>query len=137
MDTTAGIVDTGTTLLLIASDALSRYEEATGAAFDDTTEFLKITPAQFSALQSLNFVIGGTTFEFTPNAQAWPRNLNSAIGGDSDAVYLIVGDIGEDSGSGMDFINGMTFLERFFFVFDSGNSRVGFAETPFTFATSN
>ena len=63
--------------------------------------------------------------------------MNTAIGGDADSVYLIVNDIGTTSGEGLDFINGFTFLERFFFVFDSGNNRAGFAETPFTFATTN
>ena len=63
--------------------------------------------------------------------------LNSAIGGDADSVFLIVNDIGSISGEGLDFINGMTFLERFYYVFDIANSRVGFATTPFTDATTN
>ena len=63
--------------------------------------------------------------------------LNTAIGGTDDFVYLIVNDIGSLSGEGLDFINGMTFLERFFTVFDSGNSQFGIATTPFTDATSN
>lgn len=63
--------------------------------------------------------------------------LNSAIGGNADSVYLIVGDIGSSTGSGLDFINGMTWLERFYSVYDTGNQQVGFAETAFTFATTN
>jgi len=63
--------------------------------------------------------------------------LNTAIGGTSDFVYLIVGDLGTDSGEGFDFINGMTFLERFYTYFDSGASSFGIAKTKFTFATSN
>ena len=52
-------------------------------------------------------------------------------------MYLIVGSIGTPTGEGLDFINGLTFLERFYSVFDSANSRVGFATTPFTTATTN
>lgn len=63
--------------------------------------------------------------------------LNEAIGGEADAVFLIVGSTGTPSGSGLDFINGMTFLERFYSVYDTGNKRVGFATTAFTDATSN
>ena len=63
--------------------------------------------------------------------------LNTAIGGQADQIFLIVGDLGTESGEGLDFINGMTFLERFFAVFDSGNSQVGLATTPFTDATTN
>ncbi|EIM87245.1 family A1 protease [Stereum hirsutum FP-91666 SS1] len=148
LSTTAGIVgklhiavDTGTTLILIASDALALYETATGAVPDSTTGLLRLTTAQFANLQPLNFIINGATFTLTPNAQIWPRALNSAIGGTADnatlAVYLIVGDIGANSGSGMDFINGQTFLERFYSVFDTTNQRVGIAATPFTTSTVN
>ena len=52
-------------------------------------------------------------------------------------MYLIVGDIGTRTGQGLDFINGQTWLERFYTVFDTANSRIGFANTPFTNADSN
>lgn len=77
------------------------------------------------------------TFELTANAQAWPRSLNTAIGGNTNSVYLIVNDVGSNTGSGLDFINGFAFLERFYSVFDTANRRVGFATTPFTRATTN
>ena len=63
--------------------------------------------------------------------------FNTALGGSEDDIYLIVGDIGENSGSGLDFINGMSFLERFYTSYDSENSEFGIATTPFTFATTN
>ncbi|GJE97843.1 aspartic peptidase A1 [Phanerochaete sordida] len=135
---TAGIVDTGTTLLLLATDAVQTYQSLTGAVLDDVnTGLLQITPAQFANLQSLFFHIGDTTFEFTPNAQLWPRSLNTAIGGEADAIYLIVSDLGSPSGEGLDFINGFGWLERHFFVFNSANNTVSFATTQFTDATSN
>nr|WPL92273.1 aspartic protease U42611 [Ganoderma boninense] len=137
LSSTAGIVDTGTTLILIATDALTRYQRATGAVADRATGLLRLTTAQFANLQSLFFTMGGVTFELTPNAQIWPRALNTAIGGNANSVYLIVGSIGTRSGEGLDFINGMTFLERFYSVFDTANSRVGIANTPFTTATTN
>ncbi|OCH89539.1 acid protease [Obba rivulosa] len=134
---TAGIVDTGTTLVLISTDAFSRYTKATGGVNDEATGLLRLTTAQFNDLESLFFNINGVSFEFTANAQIWPRALNSAIGGNANSVYSIVNSIGTPTGEGLDFINGMTFLERFYAVFDTTNSRVGFAETSFTFATSN
>ena len=54
----AGIVDTGTTLLMIATDAFQKYQSATGATLDQTTGLLKITEAQLDNLQSLFFAIG-------------------------------------------------------------------------------
>ena len=77
------------------------------------------------------------TFGLTPNGQIWPRALNADIGGVAGSIYLIVNDIGTNSGSGLDFINGQTFLERFYSVFDTGNKQVGLATTPFTGATTN
>ncbi|KAF8497321.1 aspartic peptidase A1 [Gautieria morchelliformis] len=137
LSSTAGIVDTGTTLVLIATDAFARYTAATGGVLDNATGLLRLTTAQFANLQSLFFHVDETTFELTANAQAWPRSLNSQIGGDADSVYLIVADIGRPSGQGLDFINGFAFLERFYSVFDTTNRRVGLATTPFTHATTN
>ncbi|CAL1694483.1 unnamed protein product [Somion occarium] len=134
---TAGIVDTGTTLTLIATDAFQRYQQATGGVFDAATTLLKISPAQFANLKSLFFTINNVDYEFTANAQIWPRALNTAIGGDPNGIFLIVADIGSPSGQGFDFINGFTWLERFYAVFDTANQRVGLANTPFTRATTN
>ncbi|KJA23239.1 hypothetical protein HYPSUDRAFT_138000 [Hypholoma sublateritium FD-334 SS-4] len=135
--TSSGIVDTGTTLLLIATDAFKAYEKATGATLDQTTGLLTVTEEQFSNLESLFFKIGSTTFEFTANAQIWPRALNSTLGGEAGKIYLIVSDLGNNSGSGLDFINGFGWLQRFYSVFDTTDSRVGIATTPFTDATTN
>ncbi|KAG2120230.1 acid protease [Suillus clintonianus] len=134
---TAGIVDTGTTLILIASDGFSKYQSATGGTLDETTGLLKITSDQYDKLSSLYFTTGGVTYELTPNAQIWPRSLNSDIGGTTDSIYLVVADSGTTSGSGLDFTNGYCFLERFYSVYDTANSRVGFATTEYTDATSN
>ncbi|KAF8504173.1 aspartic peptidase domain-containing protein [Gautieria morchelliformis] len=135
LSTTSGIVDTGTTLLYMATDAFNAYVSATGATVDPTTGLLTIkNPAN---LQSLFFNMGGNTFEFTANAQIFPHSLNTQIGGNSGSTYLIVQDIGTNSGQGLDFINGVTFLQRFYSVFDTPNQRVGFATTPQTTATSN
>ena len=55
----AGIVHTGTTLLMIATDAFQAYQRATGAKMDQTTGLLTVTESQFENLQSLFFNIGG------------------------------------------------------------------------------
>ena len=101
----AGIVDTGTTLLLLATDAFQAYQDATGATPDESTGLLSLTEGQFANLQSLFFTIGGTTFELTPNAQIWPRALNSTIGGEEGRIYLVAADLGSESGQGLDFIS--------------------------------
>jgi cathepsin E len=137
LSSTAGIVDTGTTLILLASNAITQYRAATGAVPDANTGLLRLTRAQFANLQSLFFHVNGVNYELTANGQIWPRALNTAIGGSNNFVYLIVADLGTPSGQGFDFVNGYTFLERFYSVYDTANARVGFATTPNTRATTN
>ncbi|EIN13874.1 aspartic peptidase A1 [Punctularia strigosozonata HHB-11173 SS5] len=137
MPTTAGIVDTGTTLTLLPTDAFARYQSATGAVLDRNTGLLRLTTTQFANLQPLTFTTSGGSFTLTANAQAWPRALNTDIGGTAGNVYLIVNSIGTPSGEGLDFINGQTFLERFYSVFDTTNRRIGFATTAQTNANTN
>jgi len=133
----AGIVDTGTTLVLLATDCYTKYLKAVGGTADQATGLIKITSKQYSELKNLDFVIGTHTYSLTPNAQIWPRSLNADIGGDAGSIYLIVGDLGTASGQGLDFINGYGFLERFYSVYDTANHRVGLATTPYTKATTN
>ncbi|KAI0664354.1 aspartic proteinase precursor [Cubamyces menziesii] len=142
LDNNPGIFDTGTIMLLIATDALNTYVEAVGAVFDDETELYRITPEQYASLQSMFFTINNVVYEFTANAQIWPRNLNTLIGGSPDYVYLIVGDIGANSGSGMDIISGMAFMERFYISFSTNTAPrlvngVSIANTPNTQAMTN
>ncbi|KAG0705810.1 acid protease [Suillus ampliporus] len=132
---TAGIVDTGTTLILLTTDAFNKYQLQTGAIYDVTTGLLRISLDQYDQLSSLYFTTGGVSYELTPNGQIWPRSLNSAIGGTTGDIYLVVGDLG--SNTGFDFVNGYCFLQRYYSVYDTTNSRVGFAETEYTYATSN
>ncbi|OCH93069.1 acid protease [Obba rivulosa] len=136
---TSGIVDTGSTLLYLATDALERYLDAVAGSdeVDPVTGLYTISSENFANLESLFFHIGDVTYEFTANAQIWPRSLNSNIGGNADTIYLVVADNMENTGSGLDFINGLVWLERFYLVYDSGDVQVGFATTPYTNATSN
>ncbi|KII85590.1 hypothetical protein PLICRDRAFT_116125 [Plicaturopsis crispa FD-325 SS-3] len=137
MTSNAGIVDTGTTMTLIPSDTFAKYKKAIGATVDSATGLLSITPAQYSKLSNFNFVINGVTHTMTPNAQLWPRSLNTALGGSASSILLIIADIGHNSGSGFDWIAGYTFLERHYSVYDTTNKRVGLATTSHTNDLSN
>ena len=75
---TSGIVDTGTTLIMIATDAFNAYNAATGAVEDQSVGLLRVTPDQYDSLQDLEFNIGGTTYTLTPNAQIWPVCISCA-----------------------------------------------------------
>ncbi|KAF9183356.1 hypothetical protein BGZ49_004584, partial [Haplosporangium sp. Z 27] len=104
LQTTAGIIDTGTTLLLLATDAFQKFQQATGGIMDRNTGLLTITSDQYTNLQSLFLQVGNTNFEITPNALIWPRNLNTQIGGTAGNIYLVVADSKSNSGEGLDFI---------------------------------
>ncbi|KAK0474485.1 aspartic peptidase domain-containing protein, partial [Armillaria luteobubalina] len=113
-----------------------KYKLATAATLDSTMGLLHITSAQYVKLSSLFFNINGISFApFL--AQIWPRLLYAEIGCSSSAIYLIDDDIGTNSGEGLHFINGYTFLERFYTVFNTANSRIGFAKVAQTPATTN
>jgi hypothetical protein len=92
------------------ADAFQKYQSLTGGTLDSATGLLSITSDQYANLLPLKFEIGGIPYELTPNAQIWPRSLNTFIGGSSTAIYLVVCDNGTPSGSGLDFTNGYTFL---------------------------
>ncbi|KAG2064118.1 acid protease [Suillus decipiens] len=133
-----GIVDSGHNLIALATEAFQLYQAATGAQRDPMTGLLVITVNQYIVMQNLNFHIDGVTFALTPNAQIWPRVLNYRIGGQYGSMYLVVRDIGTQVGQGdYDIINGYVFMQRFYTVFDTANSRVGFAQTQFTAANTN
>ncbi|KAG2064108.1 aspartic peptidase A1 [Suillus decipiens] len=133
-----GIVDSGHNLIALATEAFQLYQAATGAQSDPMTGLLVITANQYTVMQNLNFHIDGRTFALTPNAQIWPRVLNYRIGGQYGSIYLVVRDIGTQVGQGdYDIINSYVFMQRFYTVFDTANSRVGFAQTQFTAANTN
>jgi hypothetical protein len=137
MGLTAGIVDTGNTFVLLPNSAYDAYTLATGAVYDSTTTMLTISASQYATLLNLDFNIGSHTYSMIPNAQMWPRSLNSNFGGNSDTIYLTVISTGTDFGEGFDFILGYSFLERFYSVYDTTNGRIGFATTDQTTVISN
>ena len=93
-----------------STDAFEIYQSKTGGTPDSATGLLSITSTQYANLQPLTFNIGGNSYDLTANGQIWPRSLNTAFGGSSTAIYLIVVSGGSPSGSGLDFVIGYTFL---------------------------
>ncbi|KAL1710918.1 aspartic peptidase domain-containing protein [Schizophyllum commune] len=134
---TAGIADTGTTLIYLPTDAYRAYTASTGAVEDQQTGLLRVTAEQFENMQSLTFTVSGEDFALIPDAQLWPRSRNAEIGGTPGGYYLIVANIGSNSGQGLDFINGYAFLERYYSYYDTKDSKMGFATTKYTTAVVN
>ncbi|KAG8221143.1 acid protease [Butyriboletus roseoflavus] len=127
---TAGIVDTGTTLVVLADDFFSVYMNAIpGATFDSNTTLIEIPPSSIPSMQPLNFSIANRVFTMDVAAQLIPTDQNIAWGGVAGKQYGVVTKLGSDSGQGFDFIIGQKFMERYYAVFDTDANRVGFAQT--------
>ncbi|QRV79816.1 aspartyl protease [Ceratobasidium sp. AG-Ba] len=137
--TAAGVVDTGTTLVYITPKAFKVYSDSLpGSKTDDKTGLLEIPKESVGKMKSLFYIINGVSYEFTPNAQLWPRALNTALGGKADAYYSVVGALSDfEADSGSSFINGYVFLERFYTAYDQSKRRIGFATTPATYSNVN
>ncbi|KAG2356743.1 aspartic peptidase domain-containing protein [Suillus spraguei] len=120
-------------------DIVYTYQAATGATIDQPTGHLRINIDQYNALRKLKFHIGNQILSLTPNAQIWPRFLNSKLrGAEEGGIYLIIKSLGTETGEGRySFILGYTFMHRYYTVLDRDNRAVGFAKTPFTDATTN
>lgn len=132
---TPGIMDTGTTLLFLATPFLDTIVSLTGAVFDDPTGLFRVD--SMDSVQSLFYNIGGTIFELTPNAQIFPPQFNTLIGGQDGVFYLLFADLGDaanqPSGPGM-FVNGYFWLMRHYVTYDGTRKVVGVAQTENTFA---
>lgn len=62
MASAVGVVDTGTTLNYMPTDAFNAYINSTGGIFDEATGLYEITEEQYDALDDLVFTIGGVSF---------------------------------------------------------------------------
>jgi saccharopepsin len=76
----------------LPTESYNAYVKATGAVPDSAASgLLAITEEQYAALKPLVFSIGSAgSYVLSPNAQIWPRSLNTDIGGNESAIYMIV-----------------------------------------------
>lgn len=117
----SGIVDTGTTLIYIPTDAYNKFLSATNGTTDTSSGL-----ASFNAEPTSNFSItfGSTTYTLTPSQYLVPAAQYSAYSLSSGKYYAWINDGGS---SGVNTIVGQKFLENYYSVFDTTNSRIGFA----------
>ncbi|KAM0338866.1 hypothetical protein ACHAPU_011148 [Fusarium lateritium] len=116
-----GIVDTGTTLIYIPTSAYNKFLSAAGGKTDSSTGL-----AVFTTKPTANFGIkfGSTTYTLTPAQYLVPTAQYSNFGLTSGKYYSWVSDGGS---SGVNTIIGQKFLETYYSVYDTTNSRIGFA----------
>jgi hypothetical protein len=117
----SGIVDTGTTLIYIPTSAYNKFLSAAGGKTDSSSGL-----AVFTTKPTSNFGItfGSTKYSLTPSQYLIPSTQYSYYGLSSGKYYAWISDGGS---SGVDTIIGQKFLENYYSVFDTTNSRIGFA----------
>lgn len=131
----AGIVDSGTSLVMLADDFFAKYLDAIPGAYLDATVGLTVIPSSSVAnMNHLNFTIGGHVFSLDKAAQLIPLDQNTFWGGQTGVQYGTVCNLGTGSGAGLDFIIGQKFMEKYYVIFDTDENRVGFAYTDHTFS---
>ncbi|POS71568.1 hypothetical protein DHEL01_v210039 [Diaporthe helianthi] len=117
----SGIVDTGSTLIYIPSSAYSAFLSASGGKTDSSSGL-----AAFTTKPTANFGIkfGSTTYTLTPAQYLVPTAQYSVFGLSSGKYYSWINDGGS---SGVNTVVGLKFLENYYSVYDTTNSRIGFA----------
>lgn len=116
-----GIVDTGTTLIYIPTAAYNKFLSAAGGKTDSSSGL-----AVFTTKPTSNFGIkfGSTTYTLTPAQYLVPTAQYTNFGLTTGKYYAWINDGGS---SGVNTIIGQKFLENYYSVFDTTNSRIGFA----------
>ncbi|KAM0469610.1 hypothetical protein ACHAPX_010388 [Trichoderma viride] len=117
---TTAIVDTGTTLIYIATPAYNKFLSATGGSLDRSG----FTIFNSKPTSNLNIKFGSTTFSLTPAQYLVPTSQYSNLGFRQGKFYAWVSDGGT---TGVTNVIGQKFLENYYSVFDTTNSRIGFA----------
>ncbi|KAG6328805.1 hypothetical protein ID866_10284 [Astraeus odoratus] len=127
----SGILDTGAVRISLPNDAFVAYQLATGAIIDrhDINERLTITRDQYKNLQTLSILIGDQSYDLSPNAQIYARDRRNR------QIFLIIRTMGPESNE--EFELGLTFFQRYYVVFNSSSSQIGFASHKYTYTKTN
>jgi len=117
------IVDTGTTLIYIPSAAYTKFLTASGGK-NDASSGLAIYSTKPTG--SVTFTIGAVGYVLTPAQYLVPTAEYSLFGLTTGKYYAWIND-GGASAADVNFIIGQKFLENYYSVYDTTNSRLGFA----------
>lgn len=120
---TSGIIDFGTTTIMLETLAFRNSLELTGATTDEATGLPSLDSCD--SLSPIVLAFGGKSLDIPIQNYRWPADGNIVIGGKLNKCYLAVGDIGTSRGDGLDFVIGYNTLKHLTVVFDKENSRVG------------
>lgn len=120
----AGIVDTGTTLIYIPTSAYNKF--LSSAASGGTTDYSSGLAA-FNSRPSadFSFTVAGQKFTLSPEQYLVPQGQYANFGLEQGKYYAWINDGGA---SGVNTIIGQKFLENYYSVYDTTGGRIGFAK---------
>ena len=124
-----GIVDTGTTMIIIKPTiAENLIKSMQHVKYNETLELYTVPCNQAKYLPTLDFhFTEGVTLSLSPEQYVVPEWQLVYWGASDCPVYIVSETLGEDDGSGLDFIIGQKFLENYVSIYDGDEHRVGFA----------
>lgn len=126
-----GVVDTGTTLLLVPDPQTTAYYRAIPSARHDPTSSMWLFPcAQSASLPSLQLTIGGAYTAVVPGALLNFGSVEDHPGGGraDGSQEMCYGGVQSSEGLGVEAILGDAFLKSQLVVLDLEDGRVGFAK---------
>ncbi|KAF9994538.1 hypothetical protein BGZ80_009834 [Entomortierella chlamydospora] len=122
----SGIVDTGTTLILLQQNILEKlFSYVPGATLDSNTTLYTIPHGKLNKLKDITFTIGSKPFTLTPQQYMIPQNQYENWELTKGVHYTYFSTLGFDAS--LDAIIGQKFLENYYSVFDTTHHRVGLA----------
>ncbi|CAH7685169.1 aspartic peptidase A1 [Phakopsora pachyrhizi] len=129
----AGIMDTGTTLILLSDAALKNYIDAIPGAILDSdpltgTDLVMIAADQVATIPPFTIDFGNFKATLSAEQQLFPETISRQFGGKAGQRYSVISSLGPIQGlGGLDFIIGQKFLEHFYTAYDGTNNAVGLA----------
>jgi len=139
-DNLAGIMDTGSTLILVSSTTFAAYMKVNPTARLDSTGtgLLEFPESAASTIPDMTFDFGGKfTATLKAEDQLLPEAQNTLFGGKPGFRYGYVSNLGSASGVGLDFIVGQKFLEKFYTAYNTANQTIGIARSTRTTSNGN
>lgn len=118
------VVDTGTTLVYIPPTALASFALLTGGTITDSEGLLRYSKMP---TKTFDIVIGSNTYTLTPSQYIIPKAQYANLGLSEKYYWSYLANGAETVLDGIECIMGFFFIEQYYSVFDTTNSRIGFA----------
>ncbi|KAG0147168.1 hypothetical protein CROQUDRAFT_670709 [Cronartium quercuum f. sp. fusiforme G11] len=123
----AGIMDTGTTLILLPNEAFDRYVAKIPNATVLDDGLVMFPESSIHHIPQLGFDFGVFHATLSAEQQVLPMEEAHYFGASTSKRFSYVAALGTPAGEGLDFIIGQKFLEHYYTAYNSKTGAVGIA----------